>query len=145
MKKIGVYTAKGTVDSGTVERLHLYDGSFKTAYKIVSIKCAVSDLSSAAEAYLVVSTEPTGRSADIWDWGDNTELGWAYFKTSLGANEGGVFYNNVDKDNLIVEDLHIQSLTDATPTYINYEIELEKYAITDSQGALAMVRNRSQA
>jgi len=144
MKRIGEYTARGTIDREIgVERLVLFDGKFNTAYRVVSVKCAVADLSSANEAYMVISTEATGTTPDNWDWGSNIEIGWAYFKTSLGANEGGHFFFNVDEDNMIVEDLYLQGLSDAG--HINYEIKMEKYDITDWQGALAMVRNKSQA
>ena len=113
MNKIGDYTAKGNIDSGEVAKIQLFDGNFDTAFRIVSVKCAVSDLSSANEAYLVVSTEPTGNAGDQWDWGSNLEIGWAYFKTSLGANEGSGFYSNVDPDNMIVEDLYLQATANA--------------------------------
>ena len=143
MKLIDTYTAKGIIDRDIgVKRISLFDGRFDTAFRIVSVKCAVSDLSSANEAYMVVSTEATGRAADNWNWGDNLEIGWAYFKTSLGANEGAAFYSNVDDENMIVEDLYVQVASDAGD--INYEIKMEKYDITSSQGALSMVNNRSQ-
>ena len=144
MKKIGEYTARGSIDRELgLERITLFDGRFDTAYRVVSIKCTVADLSSANEAYLVCSTEPTGISADLWDWGSNIQMAWAYFKTSLGANEGGTFFFNVDEDNLVIEDLYLQATSDAGD--INYEIAMEKYDISESRGALAMVRNRSQA
>ena len=75
MKLIDTYTARGIIDRDNgVKRLSLFDGRFDTAYRIVSVKCAVSDLSSANEAYLVVSTEATGRDADNWDWGLTSKL-----------------------------------------------------------------------
>ena len=52
----------------------------------------------------------------------------------------------VDPDNLVVQDLFV--IADegvGSDVKVNYMIKMEKYDITDSQGALAMVRNRSQA
>lgn len=142
MKKVGDYAVRGNIDSGDVAKIQLFDGNFDTAFRVVSVRCAVSDLSSANEAYLVVSTEPTGNAGDQWDWSSNLEIGWAYFKTSLGANEGSAFYSNVDDDNMVVEDLYLQALADSGT--VNYEIRLERYEITEWQGALSLVRNASQ-
>ena len=48
----------------------------------------------------------------------------------------------IDPDNLVIQDLFLYP--DANNN-TNYLIKLEKYQFTDSLGALAMVRNRSQA
>ena len=45
---------------------------------------------------------------------------------------------------MVIEDLYIWA-NNAANDPINYLIKMEKYDITDWQGALTMVRNRSQA
>jgi len=149
MKKIGEYTARGTIFPETTpsERLTLFDGRFDTGHVITNVQCAPQDMSSTNEAYLILSTEPlpAGITADNWDWGSNIQIGWAYFKLSLGSNEGGLVYSNIDKDNLVIEDLYLTALTDITTKHVNYEITMEKYEFDEWKGALAMVRNKSQA
>ena len=52
----------------------------------------------------------------------------------------------VDPDNMIIEDLYFSARFSAADTFrVNYMVTLEKYDISDWQGALTMVRNRSQA
>ena len=61
-----------------------------------------------------------------------------------GMNAGTFSEAIIDPDNLVVEDLYVyvRSATDDIP--INYLVKLEKYEITDWQGALAMARDRAQ-
>lgn len=145
MKKIGDYVLRGRIPARVETRIQLFDGQFDTAYQINSIKCAVDLLSTPREAYLVVTTAANvfGTTANNWDWSDNYQVAWAYMKTSLGANEGFAQYTNVDENNLIIEDLFLNGEADAGD--INYEIHLTKYDISEAEGALTMVRNRSQA
>ena len=51
----------------------------------------------------------------------------------------------IDEDNLIIQDLYIGAYSYSDAEQFNYLIKLDKYEISDWQGALAMVRNRSQA
>jgi hypothetical protein len=92
-----------------------------------------------------LSTEELGvpTSPDIFDAGDNRQIAWAGSAMDAALAPGN-WQSIVDPDNLIVEDLFIWA-NDAANDPINYMITLEKYDITDWQGALAMVRNRSQA
>jgi hypothetical protein len=46
---------------------------------------------------------------------------------------------------MIIEDLYLMCVSANDTDDINYMIKMEKYDITDWQGALGMVRNRSQA
>ena len=50
----------------------------------------------------------------------------------------------VDPDNLIVEDVFIDFGSGTAGAEINYMLTFQKYDISDWQGALAMVRNKSQ-
>ena len=65
---------------------------------------------------------------------------------TVTPGEGWATNNNlVDRENLVVQDLFITVRTrDISDPFVNYYIEMEKYDMTDAQGALAMVRNRAQ-
>jgi hypothetical protein len=155
MKKIGEYTVRGTmlaVDDGSStpswKRITLFDGRFDTAYRVTRFVIAAEGASSAQDCVGKLATEitytTTAGLGSHWDWDDNREIAWCStqnFTTSI--REGN--FELVDKDNLVVEDLFVSLVTNAGPNRVNYYIEMEKYDITEYRGALAMVRNRSQA
>lgn len=143
MKKIGEYTAKGQVASASGVRIKLFDGKFDTAYKVVKFFVTPQNVNSGDNAYGKLTTEDdTGSDPANWDWGSNIEVAWSgTYAVSDGIAGSEMF---IDEDNLIVEDLFFYGINSANDR-VNYMIHLEKYDITDWQGALAMVSNRSQA
>ena len=148
MKLIGEYTVRGKVDTPAnsdtyIERINLFDGRFDTAYKVVEFVIYPETIVLDDCVGILTTSEDTIPSAYVWDWGDNRQIAWSYAGTVSFGNQT----NNpvVDPDNLVVEDLYIHARNSASSSAVNYFIRMEKYDITDSQGALAMVRNRSQA
>ena len=150
MKKIGDYTVRGSVNTNLeLNRIILFDGQFDTAYKVVEFKIAPHDMDS-TDLKLFTAKLMTDDDAAVgvnWNWDNNEEIGWAYIGYDRNAPQFETKFNLVDPDNLVVEDLYIVADETAgnTDVKMNYFIRMEKYDITDSQGALAMVRNRSQA
>jgi len=151
MKKIGEYTARGTVVMDELQRIILDDGSAKTGYRITEFVIAPHDMDdNSAQVYsgklLTDDDVGTGRN---WNWAHNDEIAWSLFAYdgNSPASSNGVPFSLVDPDNLVIQDLFV-TITDnvqTTTNQCNYFIRMEKYEITDWQGALAMVRNRSQA
>ncbi len=149
MKKIGEYTTRGIITSSDTEthRIQLFDGRFDTGYRVKSFDVAMSDRDNGNQfiASVKLMTEPDDNNR-YWNFGKNTQIAWA------GCGwDADTYYNNyefrtmIDPDNMIVEDLYIGALVyNDQAVEVNYMITLEKYDITDWQGALAMVRNRSQ-
>lgn len=148
MKKIGTYTAMGQFTCGTtlVERLQLFDGKFDTGFRIRSFECELENRTSTSTFTVSakLATEP-GISLETWDWGDSREVAWVV--TSADANSISTDNKEyIDEDNMIVEDLYLGGYCQGSGSaVVNYKIKLDKYDITDWEGALAMVRNRSQA
>jgi len=153
MKKIGSYTARGIVteaetEAGKPQKIPLFDGSFKSGYRIVAFKvwAASYDSSSSPDCVGKLSKNNLGvtTAANFFRADDDNQIAWA---TSAGSSDGGLGFGDsiLDKDNLVVEDLYVYVRTTGTNTNaINYLIEMEKYSITDWQGALAMARDRAQ-
>ena len=147
MKKIGEYTARGSVQGNNslstalpTVKIDLFDGSFRTAYKVIDFKILTMD----AESYGILSTEDIGLAGEILvrkqDAGDNRQIAWS---SSPSNSYDGDEY--VDTDNLIVEDLFVNlASTAVTTAKVSYIIKMEKYSITDWQGALSIVRSKSQ-
>ena len=141
MKKTGEYTIRGKVAHGVTERITLFDGQFDTGYRITSIKVLPNTYSSAADASIICHTEDTSPGAP--DFADNTQIGWASmaFDANFGS-PGGI--DIIDPDNMIIEDLYITGYNNDSTRQTNYLVVMEKYEFADWNGALTMVRNRSQ-
>lgn len=142
MKMIGsLYTVKGKGLEGTIEKINLFDGRFDTAYKLVKVEVANTDPFAGEEISIKIKLEE-GTAGTAWNWGLNTQIGWAVMNAPIGSRFG---YNAfVDPDNLIVEDAFIDFGSGTAGAEINYMLTFQKYDISDWQGALAMVRNKSQ-
>ena len=142
MKKLGdLYTVRGKGLAGTVEKIQLFDGRFDTAYRLVKVEIANTDPFAGEEISIKIKTESFSVGT-IWDWSINTQIGWAVMGAPIGTRWG---YNTFfDPDNLIVEDIFIAFGSGTAGAEINYMLTFQKYDITDWQGALAMVRNKSQ-
>ena len=138
---MNLLTLRGKVLSGQVKRITLFDGSFKTAYKIKSFTIAPQDITTSENVMMKIMTEETAHATG-WFWAKQTEVGWAQYGAPISSRFGE--YNRVDRDALIVEDLYLDATAD-TGEYVNYMIELEKVKVSDYVGALAMVRNNSQS
>ena len=147
MKKIGEYTTRGqiTSDDSAMNRIQLFDGRFDTGFRVVffEVSMKVRSSTSVESVSAKLSTELLADNT-IWNWDDNREIGWALAGADANALAVSTPQTIIDPDNLIVEDLYIGAYSYANAEEINYMLILEKYDITDWQGALAMVRNRSQ-
>jgi hypothetical protein len=147
MKKIGTYTVRGSMGisstsiGGDRKKIELFDGRFDTGYKVVKFFVWALD----TECHGTLSTVDEGTASTsvdaMMDAGDNTQIAWA---SGPASGSGPLADGIVDPDNMIVEDLFIRGYATGSSQPWNYFIEMEKYDITDWQGALAMVRNRAQ-
>jgi hypothetical protein len=156
MKKIkdGERTIRGKVhvlrnDLGYTERIHLFDGSFATGYRITKFVVGVNAANAGSDCIGKLSTmEPSSPSNAFWDWSENTEIGWAAFTmdATVTPGEGWAMNNSlVDRENMVIEDLYITVRSrDISDPYVYYYVEMEKYDLSESIGAVTMVRNRSQ-
>lgn len=155
MKKIGEYTARGILteadtEAGNPQQIPLFDGSFKTAYRVKEFYIWGSNWNASSPPDCIgklsknddgVTTAVSFMRAD-----DDNQIAWA--GSNGGFDSPGVKFDNflVDPDNLIVEDLYVYArcVSSDQTTPVNYLVIMEKYEITDWQGALAMARDRAQ-
>ena len=148
MKKIGEYTARGIVAEDTIQEIPLFDGRFDTAYRVVDFKIWSSDYDASSSPDVVgkLSKNDDGVTAavDFMRADDDNQIAWA---ASAGSADGGLGFGEgpvIDPDNMIVEDLYVYARSSNAAAVVNYLVVLEKYEITDWQGALAMARDRAQ-
>ena len=150
MKKIGEYTARGIVTevqtgAGDPQKIPLFDGSFKTAYRVTSFKIWPSNVGggSSGDAVGKLSKNASGStgSTNFMRADDDNQIAWA------GCSNSTDFFiehtDIIDKDNLVVEDLYVYVRCATDANNINYIVTMEKYEISDWQGALAMARDRA--
>ena len=153
MKKIGEYTARGIITeddtaAGNPQRIPLFDGSFKTAYRVTEFYIWGATFSNSTQPDVMgkLSKNDDGVTSNVnfFRADDDNQIAWS------GSNGGSDAYIQptpfiVDPDNLVVEDLFVYARTAGTSDVaINYLVIMEKYEITDWQGALAMARDRAQ-
>lgn len=144
MKKIGEYTIRGRVEQNTTERITLFDGRFDTGYKVTSIRIGPDSPYGNFDVFMCAKTEDDGYAGEKWDWENNVQIAWAAW-TADGIGGMNADQGIVDPDNLIVEDLYLSAGENQNGAGCNYLITMEKYEFSDWNGALAMVRNRSQS
>ena len=153
MKKIGEYTARGIVSedqttAGNPQKIPLFDGSFKTAYRVTGFRVWGSDISSSSShdcvGKLSKNNDGSTSASSFFRADDDNQIAWAGQNgdvDSVSSNMETV----IDRDNMVVEDLYVYARVRAgSGTAINYLVEMDKYEITDWQGALAMARDRAQ-
>ena len=154
MKKIGEYTARGIVsevdtENGNPQKIPLFDGSFKTAYRVKAFYVWGSNWSGGTGPDCIgkLSKNAIGVSGAVnfMRADDDNQIAWAANNGTTDAPANPLGENSIiDRDNLVVEDLYVYVRTAAAQsTPINYLIEMEKYEISDWQGALAMARDRA--
>jgi len=153
MKKIGMYTARGVVseaqtEAGNPQKIPLFDGTFTSAYRVVDfVVWGTTYTSSAPDVIGKLSKNPDGvtSQANFMRADDDNQIAWS------GTDAFSDMWNGtnkiIDPDNLIVEDLYVYARSNdasGSTTLVNYLIIMEKYEITDWQGALTMARDRAQ-
>ena len=145
MKKIGSYTARGNMQSGTIERILLFDGRFDTGYVITKFMILINDPdNSGVDCYGILGTRED-TIGTVWNLSHQDQIGWASMDAAGAAVGPTAFpFHLIDRDNLVVEDLFIYGEANNV-TDLNYYIEMDKYQFNDAKGALTMVRNKQQS
>jgi len=142
MKKLGKYVFMGQMAGNTTKKFHLWDGSFKTGFRILEFRIADYGSTATHEEAGLLTTKQTAVTG-FWDWGDVTQLAWA------GYNAPNTDYaldtNLIRPDNMVIEDLYLGIYSVSDNRKINYYIELEKYSFSDWVGAGILVENNAQA
>ena len=96
MKKLGMYTARGTVSeddtaSGNPQLIPLYDGSFKTAYRVVEFKIWGSDYGASANPDCIgkLSKNAIGSTSatSFMRADDDNQIAWS--TSGSGTDAGG--------------------------------------------------------
>ena len=154
MKKIGTYTVRGSgfeSDDGQGPiKIPLFDGKFSTGYRVTSFQVWASSIADTYDQRLGAKLGTVGTlsqaASDFMNAGDQREIAWAG-QGDGSIDEMGPVTSIIDPDNMIVEDLYVylRANQQTGVEKVNYIITMDKYDITDWQGALCMVRNNAQS
>tara|TARA_Y100000114_G_scaffold154223_1_gene175804 strand:+ start:1513 stop:1983 length:471 start_codon:yes stop_codon:yes gene_type:complete len=153
MKLIGKYTAKGIVTESETEgsipqKIPLYDANPSTAYRVVGFHIWGASYGSSTQpdciGKLSKNDDGVTSASNFMRADDNNQLAWGWFNATTDSG-GDSMESIIDPDNLVVEDLYVYARSNSGSTSsINYMVLLEKYEISEWQGALAMARDRAQ-
>jgi len=140
------YTCRGTVvaDAAAPERITLFDGRFDTGWRIVRFKVAARDIDfTSVRSFAAKLATVSDLNESVWDWGDQREVAWAYSIWDSNLASAPSFYELVDPDQVIVEDLYlyVDEATQEAASICNYFIELEKVEFPEWRGALSLARD----
>ena len=126
---------RGQIDSGSQKRIIVDDGMYQHGYVVKDfVVWATSNTGGDAECYLSLN-ETTVTSFDA---GDNRQVGWAGQTIAPAANQ----FSFLDPSVTVVRDLYVRNIS-ASGT-ANYMIVIEPVMLTEQQGLLTLVQERSQ-
>ena len=141
MKKIGRFVMMGQISGNTNKKFHLWDGTFKSGYRIVEFITQDSEPTTSTEHMGVLGTKQRSVSAST-DWSDVTQLAWTQYQAPSANTHSETVIRD---DNMVIEDLYLDVYATADNRVVNYKIVLEKYEFTDWTGAGILVENNAQA
>ena len=133
---------RGQVNPGTKKRLIVDDGMFTYGYKVVAFHIFGSDMSSGAvDCTGTLATSDVGNLED-WNAGDNRQIAWAGYTQS--TSYAPLFVKSVvDPNHIIVTDLFVAANSNSTAP-VNYLVVVEPMTLSEQQGIMALVKERSQ-
>ena len=153
MKMIGTYTARGSLsedssEAGALGKIILFDGRFDTAFKVTDFRVwgASTGGSTTGDVVGKLATSPNCETApgDFFNADDVREIAWSQNSASTDSGAGGGMGERIiDHDNLVVEDLYVYIRGQQDGVKVNYIITMEKYDISEWEGALSMAKDRS--
>ena len=154
MKKGRRYTLRGRCEDYSVKesrtgdgttKVQLFDGKFTTGYRILDFQIMSPDVSQTAVQNFSVKlmTRDNETNHEVWDWDDQSEVGWAMVALDGNSASSPVIYSHWDDEVIVIEDLHIYCHSNNIPVmeFCNYSITLEQVTFSEAMGALTMSRD----
>ena len=128
--------------NGLENRIQLWDGKFTTGYRIVEFKIIPKSPQNQEEVLSIISTDPRSGVPSNFNLSLNQELAYATWNVPNQTEYS--FWNLIVEGNMAIEDLWISCYTTGDDPLLNYYIVLEKYSMSDWEGAGVLVDNLNQ-
>jgi len=142
-KRLGpVLTLRGRCPTNTANhKINLFDGKFSTGFKLISFEVVPQNpQGDAQEASAMLFNRKQAGFLTVWDFADVEQVGWSGWSIPT-ANRFGV-WNRVDDETILVEDIFLAIYAPGEARKFNYIIKLQKYDITEWEGALSLVSRK---
>jgi hypothetical protein len=141
------YTLRGQIEpDNQPHRVILFDGKFTTGFRIKKFVISPYNIDNTnIRTYAAKLGTSNNLAVNVWNWGDNREVGWAWSTWDANNAQAPNQFEEVDNQTIIVEDLwiYVDEVAGGTNQFVNYIIEFEKVSIKDWEGALTLARDRS--
>lgn len=124
-------------------KLNLFDGSYKTGYRILEFRIFPITPTNENEIFAKAHTSKTTQAGISGiDCSDSQELAWVWWRLNTDDFGAGL----VKADNMIIEDLYLSNFTSTgdTDAKVNYYLRLQKYSFPSWHGAGVLVENLAQ-
>ena len=121
--------------------INLFDGRFDTGFKLISFEIVARyGTDNAEEATATLYNRKQAGFDREWNFADVEQVGWSGWMIPTATQFG--IWNRVDDETILVEDLFLQIYAVAETADFNYIIKLQKYDITEWEGALALAARK---
>ena len=145
VNRSGNYVVRGQVtESGGPMRINLFDGTYKSGFRVVNFTIAAEETNATSETQAKVTTEISQYDGNIWHWEIPTEIAWA--STNMfadGAREPP--FQAVDSSVVVVEDLFVYGHNNTSASFrVNFMIELQPVSLLEFEYAMSFIQNKSQ-
>jgi len=142
-KRLGpVLTLRGRCPTNTANhKINLFDGKFSTGFKLISFEIVAENATdNDQEATGTLYNRKQAGFSREWNFADVEQVGWSGWSIPLGSRWG--IWNKVDDETILVEDLFMAIYGVNETSDFNYIIKLQKYDITEWEGALSLVSRK---
>ena len=140
--KDGIKVLKGQITlntyNGIENRIQLWDGKFTTGYRVTEFRICPRTPTSQEEIMAIISTEPKSSLGSTFNFQDNENVAY-YLWNAPNQTEHSEWKLIVD-GNMAIEDLWLSVYTTGDEPLVNYYIILEKYSMSDWEGAGVLVQ-----
>lgn len=134
MRSMRSRTMRGQLTGNEIKRLIIDDGNFTHGHRVTEFYVFPASSADWRDGIVVLCLDDDAHTTANAD--DNREIGWSIFNTT-GRTSSTV----LSPEHIAVQDLFIQSV--GTTTF-NYVVVIEPIGMTESQGILQLIKERSQ-
>lgn len=134
MRSMRRRTLRGQLTGNEVRRLIIDDGKFTHGHRVTEFYVFPATAADWRDGLVVLCLDDDAHTSANAD--DNREIGWSIFNTT-----GRTSSTILSPEHIAVQDLFIQSV--GTTTF-NYVVVIEPISMTESQGILQLIKERSQ-
>ena len=134
MRSMRSRTLRGQLTGNEIQRLIIDDGNFKHGHRVTEFYVFPASSADWRDATVVLCLDDDAHTTANAD--DNREIGWSIINTT-----GRTSQTVLSPEHIAVQDLFIQSIGTTT---LNYVVVIEPITMTESQGILQLIKERSQ-